>query len=64
MVKSYTLKGEQNGKEDRFVAYMLPAQTPPDRDAGTVSTSRWTPAGLIAESLLICVAALSEVLPL
>ena len=40
VVKSYTLKGEQNGKEDRFVAYMLPAHTPPDRDAGAPSTSR------------------------
>lgn len=53
MVKSYTLKGEQNGKEDRFVAYMLPAQAPPDRDAGAPSTSRralWCQLGLIGNS--------------
>ena len=38
VVKSYTLKGEQNGKEDKFVAYMLPVHTPPE--AAEASTSR------------------------
>ena len=38
VMKSYTLRGEEN-KEDKFIAYMLPTDTP-ERGAGAASTSR------------------------
>ena len=37
-MKSYTLRGEQN-KEDKFIAYMLPTDTP-EHGAGAASTSK------------------------
>ncbi len=39
-MKSFTLNSDQHGKEQRFVAYLLPEEDPVQRNADEPSSSR------------------------